>query len=292
MNGKKVKGIEYNLTFGTSARIVNVFGLFKYKKNNNIYIIYADEINNYNIIYYGYSHVKENSILSMECKEKEAEEIIKEYIYKVTNKDILDNYEIISLDKIEGIEIISSNKIEIKKETLNELTNLTIPQKEEEKKNTKVKKKKSAGVLIFPLIILTVAFLGFYIYTTFQNKESTFKQIICTKEYNHQQLDAQIEEEQTFNFDINDILEKVDTTKLYIFKDEEEYLNFINTGTYIKYMPKEGKEGGWDKDDDKLTYKTIEIERINMDYKKPTEYEEVLSYYKSENYDCEEKIIN
>ena len=57
-------------------------------------------------------------------------------------------------------------------------------------------------------------------------------------------------------------------------------------------MPENNTEGGWDKDDATYTYKTIEIERIDISYKKPTDYEEVLSYYKDENYICEEKVIN
>ena len=39
MNGKELRVSEYNLTFGKSARMINVFGIFKYKANNNLYII-------------------------------------------------------------------------------------------------------------------------------------------------------------------------------------------------------------------------------------------------------------
>ena len=53
-------------------------------------------------------------------------------------------------------------------------------------------------------------------------------------------------------------------------------------------MPDDNLEGGWDKDDENYTFKTFRKERINTGYKKPTEYEEVLSYYKLENYTCSE----
>lgn len=294
MNGKQIKVIEYNLTFGSSVRLINVLGLFRYKKNNNLYIVYTDvEQNNYNIIYYGSSHIKDTSVLSMECKDPNDKEIIKEYIYKVTNNEDLSAYEFEPLDKIEGIEIISSNKIEVNKESLNKIIDITIPKKEEPKENTKEKKnkKKSGKGIIAILLLLIIAAGAYYLYTS-QNKEQSYKQITCNKTYKHETLNAEIEEEQIFNFDINDKLEKVNTTKIYKFNDENVYYDFINTGTYYSYMPEEDKEGGWDKNDDELTYKTTEVERIKIDYKKPTDYEEVLSYYKNEQYKCEEKVIN
>ena len=42
MNGKELKVIVYNLTFASSQRLVNVFGVFRYKKNNNLYVIYTE----------------------------------------------------------------------------------------------------------------------------------------------------------------------------------------------------------------------------------------------------------
>ena len=292
MKGKQIKVIEYNLTFGSNARMVNILGLFKYKPNNNLYIVYSDVVSKYSIIYYGSSHIKETSILSMETKDPKDEEIIKEYIYKTTNNESLDNYDLINLDKIDGIEIISKNKIEIKKETLDRLISLTIPKKEENQEEKVKPKKKNplktiAVIIMFALIIGT----GYYLYNNYSPKETISKQIICKKKYNDDELNVIIDEEQTFNFNINDKLEKVEITKIYKFDNETEYLEFINTGTYYKYMPEDNIEGGWDKNDEEQTFKTIEIERIDIGYKKPTEYEEVLSYYKIDEYNCEEKII-
>lgn len=293
MKGKELKVVEYNLTFGSSARIVNVESIFKYKKNNNLYIIYSDTPNSYNIIYFGSSHIKANSVLSMECKDKKDEEIIKEYIYKVTNEEELTDYEIISLDKIEEIEIISSNKLELKKETIDKLIELTIPKKEEQASNkNKTKKKNPLKTFLVLVILISLAMGGYYIYTNYLNKQEISKQITCTKTYNHETLKAKVEEEQVFSFDINDNLEKIDITKLYRFNSEEEYYDFINTGTYYKYMKDENTEGGWDKIDEELTFKTTEINRVDIGYKKPTYYEEVLSYYKNDNYTCNEKVID
>ena len=292
MKGKQLKVIEYNLTYGNSARIVNILGLFRCKKNNNLYVIYSDLNDKYNLIYYGNSHKKENTILSMESRDKQDEEIIKEYIYKVTNNETLDNYEDIPLDDIDGIEIISSNRLEIKKETLDTLIDIKILKKEENNTTITKPKKKKGKTLLALLVLALIVVGGYYAYNKIINKETIIKQMICKGEYEHNQLDATVEEELVLNFDINDTLEKKEITKTYKFINESKYFDFINTGTYYKYMPEDTTEGGWDKDDNNYTYKTIEIERIKVDYKEPTNYEEVLSYYKNKNYECEEKVIN
>ena len=124
MNGKELKVVEYNLTFGGKARIVNVLGLFRYIKNNSLYVIYTDKDTTYNIINYGSSHIKNDSILSMTPK-KEDEEIIKEYIFKDANKEELNGFEVQSLESINSIEIISSNKLEVKPEVIQSLIEKT-----------------------------------------------------------------------------------------------------------------------------------------------------------------------
>ena len=293
MNGKELKVIEYNLTFGTNARIVNVISLFKYKKNNNIYIVYSDVNSSYDIIYYGSSHIKDTTVLSMECKDKMDEEIVKELIYKITNKEELEDYEIINLDNIDGLEIISSNKIEIKKEILEKLIDLTIPKKEMPKKDTvqekKTKKSKLPLILLILLLILLATF-GF-LFLNKPVKNNTEKTIICEKKYNHETLPAIVNETQTFNFNINDSLESININQEYEFNTEKDYFDFINEGTYYKYIPKEDDEGNWDKDDENFLFKTTKKEMITTGYDKPIEYEEVLSYYKAENYTCKENNV-
>ena len=293
MNGKEMKVIEYNLTYGNNTRQVNVLGCFRYKKNNNLYIVYSDTTSNYSIIYYGSSHIKDKSVLSMACKDIMDEDIIKEYIYKITNKEELSDFEIISLDNIEGIEIISSNKLEIKKEVLNQLVELTIPKKEtlEKDEKTSTKKKKSKVLpLVLVLLIISIGASAYFFLLPKTELESD-KIITCTKTYKHNVLKANIAEEQKFNFNHKDCLESVDISEIYTFTTEEEYLDFINNGTYYKYMPDSTVEGGWDKDDEKHIFKTYRKERIKPGYKKPTEYEEVLSYYKLENYSCSENVF-
>lgn len=294
MNGKELKVVEYNLTFGKNARMVNVFGCFRYKENNSLYIIYADVNTKYNIVYYGSSHVKNDSILSMQCNNKKDEEIIKEYIFKVTNKEKLDDFEIIPLEKIEGVEIISSNKLEIKKEVLDSLTELTIPKKEipKEEVKEKPKKKKSSKLLMFLIMIILIGG-GVYLYFNTMNKEeSVAKIIVCTKTYKHNELEANVSEEQTFNFNNQDTLESIDIVQAYKFMTEDSYLDFINKGLYYKYMPDEDDaNGGYKFYDDSYTYQMTMKEYVDIAYDKPTNYEDVLAYYKDDGYSCNEDIV-
>ena len=60
---EKLKVVQYNLEFGAHDRFVNILGCFKYKPNGNIYIVYADVDTKYELLHYGGSHIKNNSIL-------------------------------------------------------------------------------------------------------------------------------------------------------------------------------------------------------------------------------------
>ena len=131
MNGKKVKVKQSNLQFGAVDRYVNILGCFKYKTNGNVYIIYSDIDNKYNVIYYGSGHVRYDLSLCMPIRDKiKEEEIIKEYIFKVVNDEVLDNFELINLDNVNDIEIIDSTKLDLKSEVLNNLIDKVLPKEE------------------------------------------------------------------------------------------------------------------------------------------------------------------
>ena len=298
MNGKELKVVEYDLKFGQKPRMVNVFGVFKYKPNNNLYVVYADVDTNLSYVSYGSSHVKNDSILSMSCNKDKDEEIIKEYIFKVTNKEEIDNFEIISLDDISGIEIISSNKLEIKKDVLDSLVKLTIPVKEKkedniEKKTPKKKKKSSLKFMLIFIIMLMIVSMGAYIFVMPKTEDNrVFKNIVCTKSYSHEDLiNVNVDEEKKFNFNNSDNLLNVDVTTIYNFNDEEVYLEFINKALYYKYMPDDSdNNGGWVNNDDAHTFKMIEKINVDEDYDEPTRYEDVLSTLKKDGYTCNENI--
>lgn len=293
MNGKTIKVKQYNLQFGEKERFINILSCFKYKKNGNIYIIYSDIDQKYSLVYYGSGHLKENEALCMPCREKEEVEIIKEYIFKLLKKEPMDNFEIYSIDNVETIEIIGSEKLEVKTEILSNLIDIMIPKKELEKEKTKETKKKKNNPLKPLLIILIIIILiigSSYFLLGGTPKDNTKTNIICTKTYQHETLNAKVEETNTYNFDLNDELQTIDTTMIYKF-DKSSYQDFILKGTYYKYMPSSDTEGGWDKNDEEYTFKVVTKKRVDTSYTEPTNYEEALSYYKENGYTCEEKIM-
>lgn len=294
MNGKKLKVKQYNLEFGSHDRFVNALGCFKYIPNGNIYIIYTDIDTKYSIIYFGSGHIKGDVALCMPCRDKSEEEIIKEYIFKLTQQENMDNFEMFSLTDVEGIEIIGSFKLEVKPEILTNLIDITLPKpkiKEEEKASTKKKKKNPLKTILLLLVIVLIGGGGYYFLFGTEPKDTTEKNIVCNKSYQHDTLDATVEETNKYNFNINDTLDSVDSTMIYQF-NEASYQDFILRGTYYRYMPSSDTEGGWDKNDNEYTFKVITKNRIDTSYSEPTNYEEVLSHYKAKGYTCTEEIVN
>ena len=295
MNGKKLKVTEYNLTFGSTDRYVNVFGFFKYKKNGNLYVVYTDVDMKYELVYYGSSHEKNNNLLSMSCKEEE-QEIIKEYIYKVTTQESLDDFIVFSLEDITGIEIISSNKLEVQLDIIRKLEDLTIEsvQKKEEaieQKTTNEQKKTKKGIKIILILLIIVLFMGggYFFLTTNINSNKIVKTISCTITTNDNKINAILEENNTYSFSNNNKLQFVEGINLYTFNEQEDYENFINNGTVFDYMPEFAKS--YTPNNDEFTIKYETRREIDSSYQDPTEYEELIAYYKNRGYVCSEQII-
>ena len=290
--GKVLKVFTNELTFGKNDRQVNVFGLFKYKKNSTNYIVYGDVNDQYNIVYYATAHIKGNSILTLDAKKEEDNNAVKEYIFKITNNESMTDYERLSLKDIDTIEIIGFSKIEVKPEVISSLIELTIPKKKEEQKSLKTTKKKKSPLKTV-LLILIIACLGGGAYIFFTNQPDPnmiVKSITCKINYDHQELEAIVYEEKTFNFNNQDNLENIDTLNSYVFNTTNDYLEFVNKGLYFKYMPGDDEDGGYSLDDENNTYKITTKEKIDEEYAEATAYEEVLTYYKSKGYTCEESI--
>lgn len=289
MNGKTLKVKEYNLTFGASDRYVNVFGFFKYLKNGNLYIIYTDVNTKYEIIYYGSSHVKNNNLLSMACKEDDVE-IVKEYIYKLTNEQSLDDFLVYSLDDIIGVELISSNKLEVKLDVIKKLEEVTLPKKgviEEVKKDKKNSKRSLKKILILLVVIMFMGGGTFFL-STIINYNKIVKVVTCNKSYQHEKLDAIVEENNMYSFSNNDKLVMVNKNNLFRFSNQTAYENFINNGSIYSYMPDNSKS--FTPNNDKFTVEYISEVEVDSSYDGPVLYEELISYYTSNNYSCSERI--
>lgn len=297
VNGKVLKVKQNNLEFGSRDRYVNILGCFRYKINGNIYVVYSDVEARYNIIYYGSGHVRMGQVLCMPCRDKGVEEeVIKEYIFKMLQGESIDNFELVSLEGVDNIEIINSTKLEVKPEVLTGLIDIMLPKKvevvEEELKEKVAAAPKNRSSIKSILIVFIVAFLlgGYYYLFGMTSKDTVQKSITCSKKYQHTELNAMVEETNKYNFDIRDMLMSVDTTMMYQF-DETSYQDFIMRGTYYRYMPSD-TEGGWSKDDYEYNFTVITKEKVDTSYSEPTNYEDILSYYKSMGYTCIEKIEN
>lgn len=295
MNGKELKVVENEFKFGAKTRIVNVFGVFKYKPNGGLYVIYVDVDTKNSYVCYGSAHVKNGSILCMHSNKQEDTEAVKEYIFKVINEEKLDDFEIISLNDVNEIEIIGSKNFEIKNDVLEKLIEKTIPQKEktlEQKEETK-KKSSPISTILFILILALIGGGVYYYYDDIISASKVSKVIYCTKQYPHEEVtSATVEETKRFKFGNDDRLTNLEETTKFVFSTEDAYLDFINKSLYLKYMPDESEDtkSKFNQDNDKRTV-TFEANTIvDESYIDPVEYEEVLSNNTTENYTCEEKI--
>ena len=163
--------------------------------------------------------------------------------------------------------------------------------KEEQLEVTPQKKKKSKNILLPVLIIIILIGGAYYLFLGIDPKDTTEKYITCTKNYQHNELIANVEEINKYNFDFNDKLQSVDSTIIYQF-NEATYQDFIWKGTYYKYMPSSDAEGSWDKNDNEYIFKVMTKKRVDTSYSEPTDYEAVLSRYKANGYTCTESLVN
>lgn len=295
MNGKELKVTENELKFGAKTRFVNVFGVFKYKPNSGLYVIYADVDTKNSYVCYGTAHSKNGNILCMHSNKPEDTEAVKEYIFKVINEEKLDDFELISLEEAKEIEIIASKNFEIKADVLEKLVEKTIPKKivtEEIEKKPKKKKSPLVSILIILLLVL-IGGTGYIYYDSIKASNNISKVIYCTKQYDHDELQyVTVDEEKTFKFDHNDILKELDVTTKFTFNNEEAYLDFINKNTFYKYMPADDDDttGDFKNDTDNRVFITHATTKIDESYGDPVEYETILTNNNTEHYTCEEKI--
>lgn len=289
MQGKTLKVIEYNLTYGAKDRYVNVLGFFRYRKNGNLYVIYVDLDTKYEILYYGSGHLKNNNLLAMACREDDVE-IIKEYVYKVINAQNMDDFETYSLDDIEGMELISSNRLEVKLDVIRKMVELTVAKKEEKNvvvESKKVSKLPKKFIGLFLIGIIVIGGGCFYLATIIGN-ENIIKSVQCVKENKAKEIGAVVEETNLYSFSENDKLKNINSVIMYKFDSKSDYENFINTGKIYSYMPEFSVEHKPNVDD--LTIEYIVKLDIDSSYSKPIEYESVINYYTNSGYNCSEKI--
>lgn len=298
MNGKVVKVKQYNIEFGARDRYVNLISCFKYTPNGNIYIVYSDVDDKYGIVYYGTGHARGNSALCMQCRTKEEAEIIKEYLFKLVGNETMDGVQEISLEEIEELELIEASRLDIKPEALKVVIDKKIPKKEEVAEEVGVssaKKKKGKKKGGFPKVLILIILMGsigggIYFMLPKPENDAITNSIICSKKYKHNELEAEVEETNRYNFNINENLKNVDTTMVYQF-EKEAYDDFTLRAVYYKYMPDDGTLVKTENDTENYKFTVITKVNVSSTYNLPTKYEEVLSYYESDGFSCNESVV-
>ena len=76
MNGKRIKVNDFKFKYGQETKFINVFGAFKYKKNNNKYVIYSYDNSK---LYYGSLFIRDNELVIMLSK-NDGENLINKFL--------------------------------------------------------------------------------------------------------------------------------------------------------------------------------------------------------------------
>ncbi len=184
MNGKRIKVNDFKFKYGQETIFINVFGAFKYKKNNNKYVIYSYDNSK---LYYGSLFIRDNELVIMLSK-NDGENLINKFLDDILTGNSDSDFEVISLDKIISAQIIDEGVIN-KKIDINKLDELTIPKKKasEVVNENKKKKKKEYQYLEYFFCIIYSCCSGFLLF----NPEVTVgkdKNYVCDREYNHNVL--------------------------------------------------------------------------------------------------------
>ena len=158
MNGKRIKVNDFKFKYGQETIFINVFGAFKYKKNNNKYVIYSYDNSK---LYYGSLFIRDNELVIMLSK-NDGENLINKFLDDILTGNSDSDFEVISLDKIISAQIIDEGVIN-KKIDINKLDELTIPKKKNSEVVNENKKKKRISIsgiffvssLVFTLFIVS-----------------------------------------------------------------------------------------------------------------------------------------
>ena len=84
MNGKRIKVNDFKFKYGQETIFINVFGAFKYKKNNNKYVIYSYDNSK---LYYGSLFIRDNELVIMLSK-NDGENLINKFLDDIDKSSI------------------------------------------------------------------------------------------------------------------------------------------------------------------------------------------------------------
>lgn len=277
MNGKRIKVNDFKFKYGQETVFINVFGAFRYKKNNNKYVVYSYDNSR---LYYGSLFIRDKELVIMLSK-NDSENLIDSFLNNILNGEKNNAFEIISLDNINSAQIIDEGII-TKSFDINKLDELTIPRKKSQEVVNENKKKKRISIsgIFFALFIVVVAAFFFFNPEVIMGKDKNY---VCNREYNHNILPSLVKEEVKLTFSGKDKIKSSIVTNDYVFNSDSRYNKFKNNGEFYKYM----NEGDTYKFvDEERTYRVISnIENLG-EYFSSEDENSILEYYSGNNYKC------
>lgn len=275
MIGRVIRLSDYKFVYGQETVYINVYGVFKNKKNGNKYIVYSYDNKK---IYYGSFFVRDNAGTVMVSKDIN-KDIVKDFIDDIISNKQGNWYEIISLESIESIQIIDELEYDLAVDVdrLNELTIPKVIDKEEEK----VPKKKNSFFAIGIMLLLIILSLFFIV-----NPEVILgKNIIysCSRTYSHDKLPAAVTENRIIVFNSKEEIISMDINTDYVFNDYSYYDEFKNKSYFYNYID---EADTYKFDDNNHTYRIFSTVDVNNNYFLPNLLEELIEYFENNGYNC------
>ena len=285
MKGVSIKVTNNDLVIKEEDRIAKLYVIFKDKKYGTKYIIYTE--NNGNILYFGLPLVSDKKLVIMKFKEEKDTELVKQFLWSYLNNGDITNFEVFEIPEIDKLQIIDANSLEVKDEYIDKLNDIFF-KKEEIKYENKPKKKLS---LIPLLVLLVIGIIGFVGYVYYQNNTEMILELIygkniyleCKKSYNNKELDTTVNENIFLTFSNSQVLKKHEREINYKFKDNSSYYDFKESSDKGNYIKEKGLESY---NDEELVYKIYINYDLRNNYTLPSDYDELLLYYKTIDYNC------
>lgn len=278
VNGKILKIANNDLYGNVDEREVALFVAFNHKKYMNNYAVftYATEYNKKKL-YLASIHLKDNSLVTFNIKDKEIEYVNKFVDDYLNNKIDNNEYEIIDLSKINKVELVSYYEEDFDK--LDELDKMSITHINDIDDNENNKRR--YGFLYFLLGLLIILLVGItYLYFNPDILNVKLKKLECTQSTYNEKVQLKYISDTLLKFNRNDELVSFHKIDTYKFNDMESYSDFKDNNGESKYFE---IDGAYKYDDDNLELKLIYDEHLII-YK----YDEVLDYLKSNGYTCVE----
>lgn len=286
MKGKTLRVIELEKKIEEKEHMLDVYAVFKDLKYGNVYTIYKDNNDiTSDVLHYASSHFKQSTLVVLDVKEKgKVEELVKELVWNILNNVNSNDFEMLDLKDIDRVEIIGSNTLKVKDEVLSTLKKLCIPKVKQT--NDEQKTKSSAWILALGFTI-AIGIASYFVITHKEEfKPETFN-LICTKEYEDDELNAKVDYNDTLIFNTNYELVERNIIMLYTFNSTDSYNEYKRLGLYYKINPVSSSSKMEYIDDDINNVFTIkESVTTEKEYFEATEYSEVVDRMNFNNYKC------